>query len=1306
MSANLASSDSFYVEINDACERFEAEWRSGGQPQIEVYVAEVPEAVRPELICELLKLDIYYRRERGDTILPSDYQSYPDHASLIATLLAERVPPEQSTELTQAGRYRLEGRIGRGGMGDVFRAQDPDFHRPLAVKVLKEEFKDHPEMVTRFLEEAKITGQLQHPGVPPVHEIGRLADGRPFLAMKLIKGRTLADLLAERANPSDGLQRFLAIFEQVCQTLAYAHSRGVIHRDLKPANIMVGAFGEVQVMDWGLAKVRSPASRATESPEVSPAGTLQTPSMETVIEPTQRGAVLGTLAYMPPEQARGDVDLVDERSDVFGLGAILCVILTAQPPYRGKSHQELHHQAVSADLADAFARLNRCGADAEVVGLATRCLSQSQTARLPDAAAVAVAVADYQESVRERLRKAELDRAAAEARAQEERRRRTLVMSGLAILGVVVVGLAISLLLLGAAERGEREAKLLAQSKEREANDQRDVAKQERYEALFNSYIAEMNLVQREYEANNISHVLELLDHQIPKDSDTPDFRGFEWYYWYRLTHRELLTFRGHTGWVKAACFSPDGKRVVSGGQDGLLRFWDVATGQEFCTLKGDGHPIRSLCFSPDGKWIVSASGEGTGVGTVWVWDVATGKELHPLKGHSQRVTCVTFSPDSKRIASVDSYGTVKVWDPVTGKATLSFKGHQFGPVASICFSPDCKRIACGAHGSIRIWDAATAQELPAIKGNLQVVECVCFSPDGKRIVAGNEVWDTTTGQHLFTLPFTLWGHRVWSVCFSPDGKRIVTGGSEGNIKIWDASTGQELFTLKGHTAGVASVAISRDGEHLLSAGDQTVRVWNAARDAESYNLVAHNAAFNVSFSSDGKRIAGGGDPTAMVWDADTGQETFTFIGNARSGAGTWFSPDLRRVVTCNFDSVNVWDADTRQTLFTLKDSSAVVRFSPDGNRIANIRSDGTVRVCDAATGQELLKLSGNSKHWPICFSPDSKRIVGGTYIWDAFTGQPLFKIQGGGNEPRAVLPWNAVAFSPDGKLIVMGNQVLNAETGQELFVLKGHVVNSGCFSPDGKRIVTCSPDGTVAVWHARGGQALLTLKGDTVRAESVAFSPYGNRIACGGINAIVKVWEAAPVPRTVLRKRELVSNVNSLFEKLLFREDVCASLRKDTTLSNPERAFALEVAQSRSENPDALNEAAWQVVRTTGLTKEEYTLALRRAKAAVKAAAGDDIYLNTLGVAQYRLGLYEDALATLAKSEKPKAMQWVQPPVVAFQAMAHHRLGHKDHRDATLARLRETMKHPRWVDNFEAQSFLREAETLIRGGHQGEEKK
>jgi serine/threonine-protein kinase len=322
-------------------------------------------------------------------------------------------------------------------MGVVYRAVDPFFGRRLAVKVLLTRAEDRPDLARRFLDEARLTGRLQHPGIPPVHEQGVLDDGRPYFTMKLIQGRTLATLLKDRARPQEDLSRFVTIFAQVCQTVAYAHSQSVIHRDLKPANIMVGEFGEVQVMDWGLARVRrqdagTNASGVTPSADSSDNGQ------------TQAGQTLGTPAFMPPEQARGEHEGLDERADVFGLGAILCTVLTGRPPYAGRSVPEVFRQAREGDLTDAWKRLDDCGADAELVALARACLRPGMAERPPNAAAVAAAVARYQEGVQERLRTAERERAAAQAKAIEERKRRRVqvtlalvVLASLAMAGGV-----------------------------------------------------------------------------------------------------------------------------------------------------------------------------------------------------------------------------------------------------------------------------------------------------------------------------------------------------------------------------------------------------------------------------------------------------------------------------------------------------------------------------------------------------------------------------------------------------------------------------------------------------------------------------------------------------------------------------------------------------------------------------------------------------------------------------------------------------------------------------------------------------
>jgi tetratricopeptide (TPR) repeat protein len=343
-------------------------------------------------------------------------------------------------------RYQLQGEIARGGMGAVLRGRDVDLGRDLAVKVLLQKHAHRPEVLRRFIEEAQIGGQLQHPGVVPVYDIGRFGD-RPFFTMKLVKGHTLAALLAERADPAADRPRFLAVALQVCQALAYAHAKGVIHRDLKPANVMVGAFGEVQVMDWGLAKVLAEGGvadeeKATPQQQEREQGTLirtarSSGSAGSFGTDTEAGSLLGTPAYMPPEQANGDVSLLDRRADVFGLGAILCEILTGKPPYVGRSNEEVRRKAANGDQTDALTRLDACGADHELIALTKKCLAAEGIDRPRDAQAVADALSAYLNGVQERLQTAERERAVALAREAEQAKRRKVQLA----LAVAVVAL-------------------------------------------------------------------------------------------------------------------------------------------------------------------------------------------------------------------------------------------------------------------------------------------------------------------------------------------------------------------------------------------------------------------------------------------------------------------------------------------------------------------------------------------------------------------------------------------------------------------------------------------------------------------------------------------------------------------------------------------------------------------------------------------------------------------------------------------------------------------------------------------------
>jgi len=325
------------------------------------------------------------------------------------------------------GKYRVVGEIASGGMGVVLRGHDKELGRDVAMKVVHERLADRPEVIDRFIEEAQIGGQLQHPGIVPVYEIGLLGDQRPYFTMKLVKGHTLAKMLSRRKSSDEDRVRFLNLFESICQTMAYAHSKGVIHRDLKPANVMVGSFGEVQVVDWGLSKVMK---RGGVADEVAAQDTAMS-VIETVRSgPGSTGSdsiignVLGTPAYMAPEQARGEIASLDERADVFALGAILCEILTGAPPYTGAEGKDLVKLASLAELDPARERIEASNAHAELKKLCLACLMPSRRARPDSAQEVAEAIHEHLSGLESAAHEAQL--AAAEERLRAARSGRKL----------------------------------------------------------------------------------------------------------------------------------------------------------------------------------------------------------------------------------------------------------------------------------------------------------------------------------------------------------------------------------------------------------------------------------------------------------------------------------------------------------------------------------------------------------------------------------------------------------------------------------------------------------------------------------------------------------------------------------------------------------------------------------------------------------------------------------------------------------------------------------------------------------------
>jgi PAS domain S-box-containing protein len=291
-------------------------------------------------------------------------------------------------------RYEVKEELGRGGMGIVYRAIDWHLDRELALKVLRPEFVDRPKIIRRFIDESRIMGTLQHPCIAHVYHCGHCGDGRPFHAMILIEGETM-DCLMQNYRPSRfSTNRLLNSFARVCQAMAYAHSRSIIHLDLKPGNVIIGKHGEVHIMDWGLARFQDEGGRQNSFYR------LEELDINDQAEINEKLKVEGTLEYMSPEQAR--CEQLDQRTDVFNLGAMLFEILTGQRLYQGRNRKELHRQASLAIMLEPYELLDRCGANPSLVRLAKRCLSPDPEDRPVNATALAAEVSVYQSTALER----------------------------------------------------------------------------------------------------------------------------------------------------------------------------------------------------------------------------------------------------------------------------------------------------------------------------------------------------------------------------------------------------------------------------------------------------------------------------------------------------------------------------------------------------------------------------------------------------------------------------------------------------------------------------------------------------------------------------------------------------------------------------------------------------------------------------------------------------------------------------------------------------------------------------------------
>ncbi len=697
-------------------------------------------------------------------------------------------------------------------MGVVWKARQVNLNRVVALKMVLGVQRVGEKELIRFLAEAEAVAAVKHPNVVQVHEYGE-AHGRPFLAMEYLSGGSLAERLKQNGRLSP--EAAADLVRKLASAVQAAHDQGIVHRDLKPGNVIYDESGEPRVTDFGLAK------RAGGS------------------DLTATQAVMGTPAYMAPEQARGDSKFVGPGADVYSLGVILYECLSLTRPFAASDQLALLQMVTQEEPERPGKRVRGLPRDLELICL--KCLAKAADERYPTAAALASDLGRFVAGEPVSVRAAGV----VERAAKWARRKPTLAATyTLAILATLLGGLGgVAVWQWRAAERARATAELARG----EAETARNGEKKAREHLAIVEYGRRMQMAHQEWRENHIAAALSLLE------SAPVNFRGWEWRYVHRLCHSDLLTFKGHAGGVDSAAFSPDGFRLVTGSRDHTAKIWDARTGAEILNLEGHTLPVFSASFSPDGFRVVTGSRDNTAK----VWDARTGVEVLNLKGHTDRVFSASFSPDGSRVVTTSSDQTAKVWNATTGAELVNLKGNT-AQVTAALFSPDGSRVVIGSDDqTAKVWDARTGFVVLNLNGHTDWVNSASFSPDGSRVVTASDdqtakVWDARTG----TLAQNLKGHTDWvtSASFSPDGLRVVTASDDQTAKVWDATTGAEILSLKGHTGELTSASFSSDGSRVLTTSDdQTAKVWDATTGAEILELKGHTGELtSASFSPDG----------------------------------------------------------------------------------------------------------------------------------------------------------------------------------------------------------------------------------------------------------------------------------------------------------------------------------------------------------------------------------------------------------------------------------------------------------------------
>lgn len=639
-----------------------------------------------------------------------------------------------------------------------------------------------------------------------------------------------------------------------------------------------------------------------------------------------------------------------------------------------------------------------------------------------------------------------------------------------------------------------------------------------------NVYAEQMNHVGQAWEAGNVTKVLELLQRHLPTPNQE-DLRGFEWFYYWRLSHQTQTTIP-QDDLVQSLTYAPNGQWLAVALDNGTINMVDVVRREVIRSLQGHTERAFAIAVAPDGKTIASGSWDRT----VRLWNAETGKSTQMLTAHEHQLFSVAFSPDGKYLASGDSQGIVHLWEAMTGRwlAKLETQSNQ---VIALAFSPDSRQLAtANNNNNVKVYDVATRRLAFTIPHDTPVLT-LDYSRDGKYLATGCQdsseakLWDARTGRALRTFK----GHHgsLWGAAFAPQSNLLATCGDDGVIKLWDVATGQELATLRGHTTLVATLAFAPDGKSLASGGwDKQIKLWEIPPHRSEEELKGHQnwiraVAFDPTAKANKLLATASDDHTIKLWDVTRREELQTLRGHTGRINSLAYAPDGHWLATASEDkTVRLWPLQAGMKSLTLDTSPTrmqTIALSADGQKLAAGGFAATGKVWDVKSGRLFYDLKGFKDYlWSLAFSPDGKWLVAGVdngtvKLYNADTGQAVADF------PISKPAGRLFAFSPDSRTVAIEQGRTNfalfeVATRRELLVGKGHTsrITTMTFSPDGNRIATGSADGTVKLWDPKTGLESATLRPNAGKIFSVAFSPDGQTLAVACQDRTVKLWHAA----------------------------------------------------------------------------------------------------------------------------------------------------------------------------------------------------